>query len=181
MRTKRITLAIVLIAILVAIDQITKYLVVQNMKPYKDEIKVLGDALVFYYIKNTGAAWGSFNKSTLLLAGISIVMIIALSIYYFKNIDKDNRKLVRICTIIIIAGAIGNLIDRLRLRYVVDFIYFKLINFPVFNVADIYVTVFAFVLVFLAIFIIKDDEEENNKTKKENSIKEKNETEKDVE
>jgi hypothetical protein len=81
----------------------------------------------------------------------------------------------------IIAGAIGNLIDRLRLRYVVDFIYFKLINFPVFNVADIYVTVFAFVLVFLAIFIIKDDEEENNKTKKENSIKEKNETEKDVE
>ena len=137
MKAKRISLATLLIIVLVAIDQLTKYLVVKNMKPYSDEIKIIGDGLVLYYIKNTGAAWGSFNKNTMLLAGVSVVMIIFLGYLFFKNIDRDDRKLLRLFTVITIGGAIGNLIDRIRLNYVVDFIYAKFIDFPVFNFADI--------------------------------------------
>lgn len=166
MKAKRISLATLLIIVLVAIDQLTKYLVVKNMKPYSDEIKIIGDGLVLYYIKNTGAAWGSFDKNTMLLAGVSVVMIIFLGFLFFKNIERDDRKLLRLFTVITIGGAIGNLIDRIRLNFVVDFIYAKFIDFPVFNFADICVTVSAFILVFLAIFIYKDDEEEQNKSKK---------------
>ena len=168
MKTKRILLATIIIAILVAIDQYTKYLVVTNMQPYSDEKKIIGDSLVLYFIKNTGAAWGSFSKNTPLLAGISVVMIIFLGYLFFKNIERDDRKLLRIFTIITIGGAVGNLIDRIRLNYVVDFIYAKFINFPVFNFADICVTVSAFMLVILYIFIYKDDEEESKITSKIN-------------
>ena len=166
MKTKRILLAVIIIAILVAIDQYTKYLVVTNMQPYSDEKKIIGDSLVLYFIKNTGAAWGSFSKNTPVLAGISVVMIIFLGYLFFKNIERDDRKLLRIFTIITIGGAVGNLIDRIRLNYVVDFIYAKFINFPVFNFADICVTVS--MLVILYIFIYKDDEEESKITSKIN-------------
>ncbi|NMB42654.1 MAG: lipoprotein signal peptidase, partial [Clostridiales bacterium] len=66
--------------------------------------------------------------------------------------------ILRILLVLIIAGAIGNLIDRIRLNYVVDFIYFALINFPIFNVADIYVTVSTFVFLILALFYYKDED-----------------------
>ena len=62
------------------------------------------------------------------------------------------------CIVSVVAGAIGNLIDRVRLNYVIDFLYFKLIDFPIFNVADIYVTVAAFVLIFLILFYYKESE-----------------------
>ena len=62
------------------------------------------------------------------------------------------------CIVAIAAGAIGNMIDRVRLGYVIDFFYFELIDFPIFNVADIYVTVAAFALVLLILFYYKEDE-----------------------
>ena len=92
MKTKRILLATIIIAILVAIDQYTKYLVVTNMQPYSDEKKIIGDSLVLYFIKNTGAAWGSFSKNTPLLAGISVVMIIFLGYLFFKNIERQTTE-----------------------------------------------------------------------------------------
>ena len=65
---------------------------------------------------------------------------------------------IRICMILICSGAIGNLIDRVRFNYVVDFLYFELIDFPIFNVADIYVTVSAIALCVLLLFVYKDDD-----------------------
>ena len=64
----------------------------------------------------------------------------------------------RICSILLIAGAVGNLIDRVRLNYVIDFFYFKLIDFPIFNVADIYVSVGTAVLIILILFYYKEEE-----------------------
>ena len=64
----------------------------------------------------------------------------------------------RICAVFIFSGAIGNFIDRLKLGYVVDFFYFKLIDFPVFNVADIYVTVAAFAMIILGLFYYKEED-----------------------
>ena len=71
----------------------------------------------------------------------------------------ERRYLVlRILAVLIVAGAIGNFIDRLRLGYVVDFFYFCLIDFPIFNVADIYVTVSTFVLLFVMFFYYKEED-----------------------
>ena len=64
----------------------------------------------------------------------------------------------RICAILIVSGAIGNLIDRIRLQYVIDFFYFKLIDFPVFNVADIFVTVSTILLLVLVLFYYKEED-----------------------
>lgn len=63
----------------------------------------------------------------------------------------------RICSILLIAGAVGNLIDRVRLNYVIDFFYFKLIDFPIFNVADCYVVVACIIFAFLILFYYKED------------------------
>ena len=66
--------------------------------------------------------------------------------------------LLRICAVMICAGAIGNMIDRLRLNYVVDFFYFELINFPIFNIADCYVVVACILFAFAILFYYKEDE-----------------------
>lgn len=146
------------ILILVAIDQITKYFIYTNMTPYKDEKKVLGNALVIYFIKNTGAAWGSLSNKTIFLLVISILLVILLSYVYHNATKYPHLKAARICIVFIIGGAIGNMIDRIRFHYVVDFIYVKLINFPIFNFADICVTVCMFILLFLFIFKYKSED-----------------------
>ena len=128
------------------------------MTPYSDEKKVLSDLLVLRYIKNSGAAWGSFSSMTTVLIVVSIVLIIGLGYYYFKIINDDEKRVLRVLIAFVIGGAIGNLIDRVRFGYVIDFIYVKCINFPVFNVADIFVTVSMFVMIFIILFSKDDDE-----------------------
>lgn len=172
----KILFPIIISIILAIIDQITKYIIVKNMTPYKDEISLIGDALVLRYIKNSGAAWGSFASKTLILTILSLFLI-ALLIYLYHNIiDISQMAPLRLCMIFIIGGAIGNLIDRIRLGYVVDFIYIKLINFPIFNFADICVTVSMFIAFFLCIFKYDNSDidlllgTKSNKTSKEDNI-----------
>ena len=169
---EQVTISIVAVILLAFIDQITKYFVVKNMALH-DEIKVLGDALVFKYIRNTGAAWGSFAGKIPILLIFTIVVVAALC-YVYRNIARIDRfRPLRICIIAILGGAIGNMIDRIRLGYVVDFIYVKCINFPVFNFADICVTVSVFVMIFLFIFKYKSEDSDiilgsKDKTKETN-------------
>ena len=73
----------------------------------------------------------------------------------------DRMKYLRYICVFLEAGAIGNLIDRIRLSYVIDFFYIKLINFPTFNVADIYITVSMFIFILLIMFYYKEDEFES--------------------
>ena len=81
------------------------------------------------------------------------------AIWIYGKLPNAQRYLpLRICAVLILSGAFGNCIDRIRLNYVVDFLYFKLINFPIFNVADIYVTVAAFLLVILILIYYKEDD-----------------------
>lgn len=146
------------VLLLTVVDQLTKYLVVANMDLY-DEIPVAGDVFVLRYVRNTGTLWSLLSGKTVLLAALSIV-ILAVIIYIYHNVAAaENFGPVRFCLILLAGGAVGNMIDRLWLGYVIDFLYFKLINFPVFNFADICVTVGAFLLLFLLIFKYKSDED----------------------
>lgn len=148
---------IIVSLILAAIDQLTKYLVIQNIE-LKQEIPVIGDAVVLTYIRNTGTAWSLLSGKTWFLIIVTFIVCAGIIYIYHNVILEDRFRALRVFLITIMGGAIGNMIDRVRLQYVIDFIYFKIINFPVFNFADICVTVSIFAILFLFIFKYKSED-----------------------
>lgn len=145
------------IIILVVIDQLAKYWAIIYLKN-QEAIKLIPDVLHLHYLENDGAVFGSFSGSVSLLTIITSIIMIALIYFYFKIPSTKRHNFLRIILVFIIAGAVGNLIDRIKLGYVVDFIYFALINFPTFNLADSYIVVATFAFLLLAIFYYKDDD-----------------------
>ena len=139
--------AILLVLVGVWFDQFTKTLAVDHLKG-QDPFILIKNVFQFEYLENHGAAFGILQNKQIFF--FIIVLIISVFIIWFYLHVPMTKKLLplRICAVFIFSGAIGNFIDRLKLGYVVDFFYFKLLDFPVFNVADIYVTVGTFILVF---------------------------------
>ena len=157
MKRKNYLIALGLFMLIILFDQLTKLLVVHNME-LGDSSPVIKDVFEIHYIQNTGMAWGLFSGKTWLLAIFSGIMLVAL-LYVYHNIAEGRYyRVIQVLLICIVGGAYGNLLDRIRLGYVIDFLYFKLINFPIFNVADIFATVSAFLLFFLCIFYYRDEE-----------------------
>ena len=147
--------AIISVVLLTIIDQISKLYIIKTMELY-DSIPVIDGILDIHYIRNAGAAWGIFqNKQILFYIETVIILAVAL-ILYIRCLSKDKYKDIRILILLISAGAIGNFIDRIRFKYVIDFIYFKIINFPVFNIADCYITIGVFLLIILMLFKYKE-------------------------
>lgn len=156
MKRKQILFLVCWFIPLLLIDQLTKYYARNIIS--KNPINIIENVLEFRFLKNTGAAWGSFSSMTSMLAIITTVMIVAITVVYMR-VPLDKRMFpLRIMLVFIITGAIGNLIDRIVFSYVTDFIYFKLINFPIFNVADIYVTCCAIIMAVLILFYYKDED-----------------------
>lgn len=150
-------LPIILISFLVAIDQLTKYIVRTSFKLYESKPLIKG-VFELSYIRNEGVAWGMFAGKRIIFLLITVVVLLG-CLYIYSNIDGIPKyKLLRIVLVILIAGAIGNMIDRIRYGYVVDFFYFKLIDFPVFNVADIYVVISMISMFLLFIFKYTNDD-----------------------
>lgn len=145
------------IAVLTELDQITKVLAESKLMG-KPDFKVIGDAFVFSYLRNEGAAWGMLSgKINLFLIFTVIVVLLVTYVIINLPVTKKYMPLLITCTLLV-SGAAGNFIDRVRFGYVRDFIYFKLINFPVFNVADCYVTVSVVLLIILILFVYKEDD-----------------------
>lgn len=136
--------------LLIFADQFTKQLAVQGLKGQEPVVWLRG-VFELHYLENHGAAFGVMQGKKLFFVLITVVLMLFL-IYAFGRIPFRRRfyPLHTIC-IVLFAGAVGNFIDRIVHDYVIDFFYFSLIDFPIFNVADIYVTcaVAAFVLVIL--------------------------------
>lgn len=145
----------ILFIILTAIDQGTK-LWVRRTLMNNDPIEIIPDVFSLQYHENTGAVWGIMSGKVQFLS-IFTFIILAFIVYLYYKIPADKKfNPMKLITVFIIAGAVGNLIDRVFLGYVVDFIYFELINFPLFNIADSYLTVSCIVLFLLALFYYKD-------------------------
>lgn len=138
---------------LIAADQVTKLIITYNMK-IGDSITVIEDFLYIGYTRNTGAAWGIFGGHTEYLAIFSIIASIAL-IYLLLTFK---RKFAAFSTALVIGGAIGNAIDRIRLGWVIDFVdtYIFGYDFPMFNVADSAITVGVILLVIYLLFIHRE-------------------------
>lgn len=165
----------IMFVILIGLDQFTKKLAFSNL--VKEDSELITNVLSLHYLENRGAAWGIFENAIWLFSIIAVIVIF-LMIYFYSKIPFTKRFIfLRFTIILLSAGAIGNFIDRIFNGYVIDFIYFKLINFPVFNVADIYVCVAAAFLVIALIFVYKEDELSffsirSRKKEKENEEKE---------
>ena len=120
------------------LDQITKYLTVRFI-PLYEHIEVLPGVVGLTYVRNTGAAFSSFEGMQWLFALIFLVFTGALLWEYFKRRLPFTR-FERFCIAAIYGGGLGNMIDRLRLGYVVDMIETLFVDFPVFNGADCFIT-----------------------------------------
>lgn len=134
-------------------DQLTKYLTVANI-PLYGEAPFLPGILKFTYVQNTGAAFSSFQGMQWLFALIFLALTVLIFLEYFKK-PLPFSKFDRWCIAAIYGGGLGNMIDRLRLGYVVDMIETEFMTFPVFNVADCFITCGCIALMIHLIFFNK--------------------------
>jgi signal peptidase II len=146
-----------ILVILIIMDLFTKRQAILFLKD-KPAIPIIQNVLELQYLQNHGAAFGILQdqKAFFILIAILIVLIIGYVLFLIPDDKKYN--IMHVLLTGIAAGACGNMVDRFRTGYVVDFIFFKLINFPIFNVADIYVTVCTFLLGVLCLFYYKEDD-----------------------
>lgn len=148
---------LILLIILIAIDQGSKYWV-RTVLINKEKIDIIPDVLNLQYSVNTGAVWGVFSGRVDFLKILTLILLIIILFLYFKIPEGRKYKVLKLLAVFIIAGAAGNLIDRFYLGHVVDFIYFEIINFPLFNFADSCLTVSSIILFILAMFYYKEED-----------------------
>ena len=146
---------------IVAVDQWTKALTVANIALYQD-VEFIPGFLGFTYVQNTGAAFSSFEGQMWLFAMIFIVFTLAI-IWEYRKKALPFKPFERWCVAAIYGGGLGNMIDRVRLGYVVDMIETKFIEFPVFNVADCFITCGCIALMVSLIFFNKEFWKEEKK------------------
>lgn len=160
---KSLVLAVISIMVLCFIDQLTKYLIMTNLE-LGESISIIDGVFQLRYIRNDGAAWSILEGKQIVFIILTPIVIFFLVKMYVQLPNEKKYSPVRVITVFLISGAIGNLIDRiwygkeLFKGSVVDFLDFCLINFPVFNVADIYVSVSVTVLLILMIFKYKEED-----------------------
>ena len=149
---------ILLILFLVLLDQGTKYLAIRYLKGTSG-ISLIDNVLNLRYLENRGMAFGLLQNKILFLVLTCIVFFVAIIYLFIKAPATVYYRPLLYTAAIVFAGAMGNFIDRVFRGYVVDFIYFSLIDFPVFNVADIYVVCSGVLLIILVCFKYKNDED----------------------
>lgn len=143
--------------ILVGLDQWTKGLASGYLKGQQPFV-VLNGVFEFLYSENRGAAFGMLQGKQFFFFLIAAAVLSVIAYMIWRMPDERRYRPLAVCLMLVAAGALGNMIDRAVQGYVVDFLYFKLINFPIFNVADCYVTIGAFCLVLLVMFYYKDED-----------------------
>lgn len=152
-----VVVAPILFVALVLLDQWTKGLAVASLKG-QEAFSIWEGVLELRYFENTGAAWGMLKGKQVFFYVLTVVFFGAV-LYEIHRLYKENRFLPFVYTLVLmVAGAAGNFIDRVYQQYVVDFIYVKIIDFPIFNVADCYITVSVILMLLLMFFYYTDEE-----------------------
>lgn len=155
-KLKKYLAGILAIVLLIGLDQMTKYWVVTHLKG-KSSFVILEGVFELIYVENRGAAFGIFQNQRWLFLILTLV-IIAGVFYVMLHLPQERRFFpVKVLAVLILSGAVGNMIDRIVYGYVIDFFYFSLINFPVFNVADCYITISCVILLILAFYYTEED------------------------
>lgn len=159
MTKKNFFITFIIIALLIILDQVSKVLVLENLKIAGTDIPVIGNFFAITLVFNKGAAWGMGDNYTLILAIISLIAGLV-AIYFSTKNDFSKRKIYSIALCLIVAGAYGNMIDRFLTVFkvldgVIDFLSFNFgtYQFPVFNVADMCLVIGVILLVIDIIFL----------------------------
>ena len=140
-------------AVIAAVDQVTKYLVVAGIDLY-EQVSVLPGVVGLTHVHNYGAAWSSLQGMRWLFVGAFVALTVLLVLEYFKK-PLPFTTLDRWCIAAIYGGGLGNMIDRARLGYVEDMIQTQFMDFPIFNVADCFITCGCILLMVHLIFFNK--------------------------
>ena len=156
----------IIAVVLVAVDQVIKNWAAETLT--KGEISVIEDVLYLKYAENTGVAFSMFSDNRWVLIGVTSIMLVAVLAFFLSG--KVTEKLEIFSLSLLLSGGVGNLIDRISLGYVIDYIDVRIINFAIFNFADICICVGAFLLCVAVYFSDKKEKEE--KIAKENTLKE---------
>ena len=146
-----------LFVILVITDQLTKHLAVVRLKN-QAAYNLINGILEFNYLENRGAAFGVLQNQKYFFVFVALIFIGVIVFVLIKVPTQKKYYSLNILLVMMAAGAVGNMIDRVRYDYVVDFIYLVCIQFPIFNVADIYVTTATVILVFQILFVYKTND-----------------------
>ena len=133
-------------------DQISKILISNNLT-FTSEIRLIPGIINIVYLENTGAAFSMFSDHVEILGLISVLFCIGFAIYIYKK--RPDSLMQKISFALIFSGAAGNAIDRVFRGYVIDFIETAFMDFPVFNIADIAITIGAVLLIIHVIFFDK--------------------------
>lgn len=148
---------LVIVLCLTFLDQLTKHLAMIHLKD-QPAIPLIKGVLELQYLENRGAAFGILQNQKVILLIVSVLFIGVILFFLNKVPDTSRYTILHVLAAAVIAGGVGNMIDRFRQGYVVDFIYFSLIDFPIFNVADIYVVTATILVFVLLLFVYKDEE-----------------------
>lgn len=147
----------IITGLLIFFDQFTKYLALTKLKG-EEAIVLIQGVLELDYLENRGSAFGMFQNQRVFLLASGFVFL-AFILYFMLKIPIEKKYLlIHLCLTGILAGGIGNMIDRFRFGFVVDFISFVLIHFPIFNTADCYIVVAVILLMLEILFVLKDDD-----------------------
>ena len=161
-------MAVLISIILIAVDQLTKIMAFNNLQ--KGPFVIIDGVFELRYTSNYGAAWGILSGQRIFFIIITIVICAVITFLFAKTPHTKKYLPLMTCELLAASGAIGNFIDRVLLGYVRDFLYFSLINFPIFNIADCYVVISAILLCVLVLFVYKDEDFDFlKKNKKENA------------
>lgn len=145
------------VCLLTLFDQWTKYLAVVHLKD-KDDIILIPGVFQLQYLENRGAAFGILQNQIWIFVILTIIYLGA-AVWIYSRIPREKKYFIlHLTAVVLTAGALGNFIDRIRLGYVVDFFYFSLIDFPIFNVADVFVVVSFIALAVCILFIYKEED-----------------------
>jgi len=147
----------ILAVVLVLIDQLTKILT-RNFIELGESVTFIPGLLDLTYIKNTGAAWSILENHTWLLTALSAVIVLVIAWLMLKHFFTN--WVGTLAAVLIMAGGVGNLIDRCVFKYVTDMIETTFMDFPVFNFADCCITVGVVLLVIYVLFFCKDEKKE---------------------
>ena len=165
MKLKNVIAGLAGLLVFLSLDQLTKYLAVAFLKK-QEAFPIIKNVFELEYLENHGAAFGVLQNRRILVLLVTVCILAVLAVLYMRIPENKRFFPLRFLAILLMAGAVGNLLDRMLYGYVIDFFSFKLINFPIFNVADCYVVI-AVILAFYFICFFYDDKELQFLSKKE--------------
>lgn len=150
-------LDVLVFIVAIAADRITKNITISKLQ-VGEAVDVIPGVFQFLHVENTGASWGMFKGGAVVFIILAFAVSLVLIFFITRIPGKTKYIRLHLAMSLIISGAIGNVIDRLQKGSVTDFLYAQFINFPVFNVADIFIVCATIWLMIMTLFIFKDDD-----------------------